>query len=298
VSGISGASTDNGRGPGRPVAQETLDLMDGLYEIAASMSPITVRGAFYQATTRGLVAKTEPGYRKVQRVLVKMREQGRIPWHWVTDHTRVRRGVQTYDGLEDALGDIARVYRRDLWTDSDVRVEVWLEKDALAGVVQPVTTRWAVDLMVTRGYPSLSYLHAAAGFAGEDQLIIYYLGDYDPSGRDIPRVIDDRLYEFGCDFTLHLLAVTVEQIEEWQLPTRPTKRSDTRARYFGDVSVELDAVPPPMLRELVDDAISQHIDLRELKVLQTYEREERELLHRIASGDWRDSDGNKGRPAG
>jgi hypothetical protein len=263
--------------------------MDGLEAIVGAMRPMSVRGAFYQASTQGLVPKTEAGYRKVQRVLVKMREEWRIPWGWITDGTRTRYGVRTFDGLDQALGDIAAVYRRDLWANSDEIVEVWLEKDALKGVISPITGRWTVDLMVCRGYPSLSYLHEAAEYANRlgKPLVIYYLGDYDPSGRDIPRVIEDRLYEFGVDFTLELLAVTPAQIEAWQLPTRPTKRTETRAKYFGPLSVELDAIPAPTLRDLVDEAIRRHVDEHELRVLEGYEREERELLHNLVN-HWQD----------
>jgi hypothetical protein len=263
--------------------------MDGLDEIVAAMYPMSVRGAFYQASTRGLVAKSEGGYRKVQRALVKMRDAGRIPWGWITDGTRTRYGVRVFDDLDDALGDVAGVYRRDLWRDSPEIVEVWLEKDALKGVVQPVIDRWRVDLMVCRGYPSLSYLHDAAEFANEaaKPLVIYYLGDYDPSGQDIPRFIYYRLGEFGVDFTLEMLAVTPGQIEAWQLPSRPTKRTDTRSRGFAARSVELDAVPPPQLRDLVDAAITAHVDHQKLDVLLTYEKEERELLRRLTNR-WQD----------
>jgi hypothetical protein len=294
MSGISGASADNGRGPGRPVSAETIALMDGLASIVAAMRPMTVRGAFYQASTRGLVAKTEPGYRRVQRALVTMREQGRIPWGWITDSTRHRRHIATWDGLDDALGDVARFYRRDLWHGRVGRVEVWIEKDALAGVIEPVTDRWTVDLMVCRGYPSLSFLYEAAECAEDAPLVIYYLGDYDPSGQDIPRVIEDRLRGFGVDLEFNLLAVTPQQIREWNLPTRPTKRTDTRSRGFGPVSVELDAIPAPTLRDLVEDAIRTHVDEHELQVLLTAEAEERRLLGKIARKDWDVEDEDEG----
>lgn len=263
--------------------------MDGLEAIVRSMAPMSVRGAFYQASTQGLIPKTEAGYRKVQRALVKLRENYRVQWGWITDGTRTRYGVQTYDGLDDALGDIAAVYRRDLWRNNDEIIEVWLEKDALRGVISPVTMRWTVDLMVCRGYPSLSYLHDAAQYANGigKPLVIYYLGDFDPSGWDIPRMIEERLLEFGCNFQLKRLAVLPEQVEVWQLPTRPTTSTDTRAKHFGSASVELDAVPPPTLRQLVDDAISEHVDQHKLTVLKGYEEEERGLLDKLVN-HWRD----------
>jgi hypothetical protein len=288
--GITSASTTNGRcGPGRPVTADTIALMDGLETIVAAMAPMSVRGAFYQASTRGLVPKTEAGYRKVQRLLVKMREAGRIPWGQITDGTRTRYRVQTFGGLDEALGDVASVYRRDLWRDAEEIVEVWLEKDALKGVISPVTKQWRVDLMVCRGYPSLSYLHEAAEYANAvgKPLTIYYLGDYDPSGQDIPRMIEERLEEFGVDFTLELLAVTTEQIANWDLPSRPTNPTDTRSKGFAVQSVELDAIEPPALRALVHHAIAPHVDQHTLNVLKQYEADERQLLWKLVN-HWQD----------
>ena len=278
---ISGASP---RKSGRPLSPQTVALMNGLRTVLAEQNPSTVRGAFYAAEVLGLVDKSEAGYKKVQRLLMRMRDDGLIPWRWIADGTRYRRGPDTFNGVDEALRNCAALYRRDLWAGSPEIVEVWLEKDALSGVVQPVTDEYAVDLMVTRGYPSASYLYSAAEYAADRPLRILYLGDCDPSGRDIPRSISDRLEQFGCEHTLDLVAVTDEQIEEWQLPTRPTKRTDTRSQGFAGRSVELDAIPAPTLRQLVEDAILRHADLHQLDVLRTFEREERQGLLALAEG--------------
>src|SRR3954454_4102214 len=89
---------------------------EALIEIAEEMQPCTVRQAFYQATVRGLVEKTEAGYAKVQRLLADLRRAGDLPWHWTADNTRWHRKPQTWDSLEDALENTARTYRRSLWT--------------------------------------------------------------------------------------------------------------------------------------------------------------------------------------
>jgi hypothetical protein len=279
---ISGGSPRKSRG--RPVAAETVALMDTLAAILAEQHPMSSRGAFYAATVAGAVEKTEAGYSKVQRLLVRMRERGQIPWAWISDGTRWRRGVTTYAGPDEALQDIARLYRKDLWRSADEIVEIWLEKEALAGVLMPVVSRWAVDLMVCRGYPSLSYLRSAAEDTIEaaKPLVIYYLGDHDPSGKDIPRTIARRLDDWHVDFELVQLAVSARQIDEWGLPTRPTKKTDTRAAKFNGDSVELDAIPAARLRALVDDAIRGHIDEHQVRVLEAVEAEERELLFRLA----------------
>src|SRR5262249_42977984 len=150
------------------------------------------------------------------------------------------------------------------WTDADCYVEIWLEKDALAGVVYPITNVYDVPLMVARGYASLSFLHSAAEYIGmlDVPAYIYHLGDYDPSGFNAGEKIEESLRELAPSADIvfeRRIAVTPEQISDWNLPSRPTKASDSRAKNFGSVSVELDAIEPQRLRDLVQDAIAQHV---------------------------------------
>src|SRR5262249_48885635 len=125
---------------------------------------------------------------------------------------------------------------RSLWDNQDAYVEVWLEKDALAGGLYEVTEQWDVPLMVTRGYPSISYLHSAAESieAEAKPAYLYYFGDHDPSGVDITRAVEPGIREFApdVDITFTRVAVTQDQILELHLPTRPTKASDTRSKGF------------------------------------------------------------------
>lgn len=237
---------------------------DALFAIVADAAPCTVRQAFYLAMVRGVVAKTEAGYDKVGRLLKSMRLDGELPWSWIDDNTRWQRKPTTYGGLDDAAVAWAAGYRRTLIPALGL-IEIWLEKDALAGVVYPVTAEWDVPLMVSRGYSSLSFLHDAAEAwqSGDDPVFVYYLGDHDPSGRDIDRNIESRLREFapGIDLDFRRIAVTERQIAEWNLPGRPTKKSDSReAKWGGGDSVELDAIPPDTLRTLVRAAIEAHVD--------------------------------------
>jgi hypothetical protein len=137
-----------------------------LIDIVEAMKPMTVRQVFYQATVRDLVEKSEAGYAKVQPDLVRLRRDGELPYEWLADNTRWQRKPRSFDTIEQALADTARFYRKALWTDAGVYVEVWLEKDALAGVVMPITAMYDVPLMVARGYASLSFLHSAAEYIG------------------------------------------------------------------------------------------------------------------------------------
>lgn len=256
-------------------------------ELLAEEQPMTVRQVFYRMVGTGLIGKTETEYKAtVNRLLTKMRLSGQIPFGWIADNTRWVRKQRSYSSVEQALRETAQLYRRALWRDQASRVEVWLEKDALAGVVYEETDEYDVPLYVTRGYASLSYLHEAAEAiaAADKPTHIYYLGDYDPSGLDIPRKVEARLREFAPDADIHFtsIAVTPEQIEKWHLPTRPTKRADTRSKLFVGESVEVDAIPPSQLRGLVNTAIIGHIDQRALDVVLVAEQSERETLQRLA----------------
>ena len=258
-----------------------------LLEIVAAQHPMSVRQVYYQATVQGLVEKTEAGYTKVQTDLVHMRRVGVLPYGWLADSTRWQRRPNTYSSIEAALEDTARFYRKRLWDRADCYVEVWLEKDALAGVVYPVTDLYDVPLMVARGYASLSFLHSAAKEIADLDVpaYIYHLGDFDPSGVNAGEKIEQTLRELAPDADIYFerLAVTEDQIHDWNLPTRPTKKTDTRSRNFGDISVELDAIPPDKLRELVEEAINRHLPQHQLRILRVAEESEREQLQLLVN---------------
>src|SRR5262249_3089988 len=151
-------------------------------------------------------------------------------------------------------------YRRDLWDNQDHYVEVWTEKDALAGVLLEETRKWDVPLMVSRGFASASYLYEAAETikAVGKPTYLYYFGDHDPSGLYIDRAIERGLREHAPEADIHFERVAVKpwQIELWNLPTRPTKtKGNPHSKGFEGASVEVDAIPPTDLRELVADCI-------------------------------------------
>ena len=164
-----------------------------LIEIVAMSAPCTVRQTFYQATVRGILEKSETSYGKVQRQLVDLRREGRIPFTSIADNTRWQRKPITYHSLTEAVERTAATYRRAVWSDLDLYAEVWLEKDALAGVLMPVTSRYDIPLMVSRGYASLSYLYEAASYmrALAKPVVILHFGDHDPSGRDAADKIEE-----------------------------------------------------------------------------------------------------------
>jgi hypothetical protein len=258
-------------------------LKSDIYATLEEQNPATCRGLFYALVSKGVIDKTEVEYKStVIRLTGKMRREGTLPYGWLADNTRWMRKNPSWGSLEEAIEDTARYYRRDLWRSSDAYVEVWLEKDALAGVIIDETNRWDVPLMVTRGYASLSFLYSAAETisAVDKPTHIYYLGEHDPSGVDIPKKVESELRRMAAEveITFTRLGVNPEQIEELSLPTRPTKKTDTRAKNFTGESVEVDAIPAPMLRDMVQDAILTHVDHLHLRHLRVVEAEERKML--------------------
>ena len=213
----------------RAIRAEREARMKSLIEIAQTAQPATVRQVFYRATVRGIVEKTESGYAKVQSDLVEPRRSGRLPYAWIADNTRWQRKPSTYDGIGQALEDTARLYRKSLWVDANAYVEIWLEKDALSGVVYPLTSLYDVPLMVARGCASLSLLHDAAEYIGRLAVpaYIYHFGDHDPSGLNAGEKIETTLRELApqAGIIFERVAVTPEQIAILGLPTRPTKQS-------------------------------------------------------------------------
>jgi hypothetical protein len=264
-------------------------ICDRLYRILEANKPATVRQVFYRAVAEYLIAKTEADYKNVVcRLLLKMRLEGRVPFGWVADNTRWMRKPRTWSGLEDFQEYAATTYRRSLWDDQDAYVEVWTEKDALAGVLLEETRKWDTPLMVSRGFSSVTYLYEAAdNIKAEDKpTFIYYFGDHDPSGLLIDKAIEKRLRQFApdADITFERVAVTPEQIEEWQLPTRPTKtKGNPHSRGFEGGSVEVDAIEPALLRQLVRECIEQHIDKDRLDATAEVEEAERKTLRTLLS---------------
>jgi len=269
----------------RATKTEVADRRERLLDIIDDGKPMTVRQVFYQATVRGLVEKAESGYAKVQVDLTKMRRDGSLPYDWLADNTRWQRKPRTFNGVEEALKATAAFYRKNLWADADCYVEIWLEKDALSGVIYPVTSMYDVPLMVARGYASLSFLYSAAEAINTLSIpaYIYHLGDFDPSGVNAGEKIEQTLRELAPDAEIcfHRIAVTEQQIALWNLPTRPTKKGDTRAKGFGDISVELDAIDPNMLRALVQAVIEQHLPPEQFEVLKAAEESERKIISRL-----------------
>jgi hypothetical protein len=256
--------------------------------LAGEDGQITIRHLFYRLVGLNVIEKTEAAYKGLCGHLSKWRRSEEIPWAAFADNTRWHIRHETFDGVEDALRNTAETYRRNLWGTQPFFVEVWVEKDAIAGIVANTANSFGVPVFVARGFASLSSLYSAAQTFREaveagKKVIIYHFGDYDPSGvaagESMLRAFRD---DFGVELQFTRAAVTKEQIRKLKLPTRPVKQSDTRAaKWTGGECVELDSMPPQAIRALVEACITRHIDARQWAILKQTEAGEREQLKQI-----------------
>lgn len=219
---------------------------------------ITIRHLYYRLVGVGYIKKTEKDYKLLCRHLANWRRQRHVPWDAFVDNLRWHMGRPTYDSVQTALLSAVGTYRRNAWGNSDVYVEIWCEKDAIAGILSEVGDPFGVKVFPCRGFASLSSLYvAAANFEAQQKhgkkCKVYFFGDHDPSGLYIDRKAQETLRDdFGVDVVFERVAVLPEQIKQFQLPTRPTKKTDSRAAGFEGESVEIDAMPMAELRRLAE----------------------------------------------
>ena len=264
---------------GRPPSYEKL-VAAALEVFNQYDTAITLRQLYYRLVARLLIPNTINSYKRLSRIMVKAREQEDVPVNCLEDRSRriLGRGDVGYDSAEDylkqklsSLQDSWKGFTMPMWEEQPVYVLISLEKDALSRLVSRVANQYSVRTFPTRGYPSFSYVQIMANYmqtrlAGKPTVLLYF-GDFDPSGVDIERDLEDRLSRYGAkDFKVKRIALTAEQIRHYDLPPMPVKRSDARAESFmathGDRSVELDALDPNLLQDVVKNSILENIDVR------------------------------------
>lgn len=249
------------------------------------------QGVGYKLFTAGLIpsmARNE--MQRVYRLLKEAREQGDIPWEWIVDETRSLERTSTWDNPEQYARCVARSYRRDFWNQQPIRTEVWSEKGTVRGVLQPVLDEYAVGFRVMHGFTSATTVYDAAQDDDGRDLIVLYVGDYDPSGmfmseHDLPSRVSK--YD-GDHITIDRVALTPDQVRA--LPSFPAsdKKKDTRYKWFrsnyGDRCWELDAMDPNDLRDCVQAAIEELIEPIAWERCEVVNKAEQESLKTILQG--------------
>ena len=270
---------------------KTRNIIETAATILAEHWPMTVRQVYYQLVSRQVIKNTRSQYQAVSNALVLARREGWIPWGHIEDRLRVPRVVSMWADLADFAKVAEKAYRRDVWATqpSDGYVEVWVEKDALSGIFQDVLRPYGATLNVGRGYDGwTSIKNAADRFSRWAGVTVLYFGDFDPSGEDMVRSLRERLGELVTCPEIVKCALTAGDIARYDLPPDFAKRSDTRTKKFiaehGDVSVELDALPPDVLRERLRSEVEARMDLTALARVKAREEADRARLVKALRG--------------
>jgi hypothetical protein len=249
----------------------TLTLVKTCNEIIAEYQAqgftLTLRQLYYQLVSRDIIANRQREYKRLGSIVNDARLAGLIDWLAIEDRTRNLQKLSHWDSPEELVRACADQYHVDMWEGQEFRPEVWIEKDALVGVIEGVCDEFDVPYFSCRGYTSQSEMWVAGrrlrGYAGQTP-IIFHFGDHDPSGRDMTRDITDRLELFMGGLEVKRLALNMDQVEEYEPPPNPAKTTDSRygayIAEFGEESWELDALEPAVIATLIRNAITGLID--------------------------------------
>ena len=285
-----------------------------LEEYAAMGYDMTLRQTYYQFVARGWIANKQSEYKRLGGILNDARLAGLIDWRYMVDRTRNLAANSHWGEPSSIIDSAAASYANDLWADQDYYVEGWVEKEALAGVIERACSALDVPWFSCRGYVSQTEMWGAAQRylrALEDgkRVVILHMGDHDPSGIDMTRDVQERIAHFLCvdhfgyepydgpeavdyvglDFQVKRLALNMDQVEELNPPENPTKLSDSRSSgyvaKFGYSSWELDALPPDMLGRLIEEEVFVLRDDERWEAAVAKQEHDRELLT-TASERW------------
>lgn len=261
----------------------TIQLANEILEdYAAQGYDLTLRQLYYQFVSRGLIANKDAEYKKLGSVINDARLAGEIDWEHITDRTRNLRSLAHWGSPRSIVESCAEQFRYDKWANQANYVEVWVEKDALVGILDVACTPMDVPYFSCRGYTSQSEMWAAAmrllkHIRAGKAVTVIHLGDHDPSGIDMSRDITSRIelfvrHHLGEDngaalghhddsgFTLNRIALNMSQVKQYNPPPNPAKVTDSRAsKYidrFGNESWELDALEPRVLTALIQDTVA------------------------------------------
>lgn len=245
-------------------------------EYAGQGFSLTLRQLYYQFVARDLIANRQTEYKRLGSIVSDARMAGMIDWNAIVDRTRSLRALSHWDDAPEMVRSAAAQFRVDKWEEQPRYVEVWIEKDALVGVIEGTCVALDVPYFSCRGYTSQSELWGASQRIGRriadgKKATIIHLGDHDPSGIDMTRDIEDRMINFldydgvsTFDFEIDRIALNYDQVEVYGPPPNPAKVTDSRAAGYialhGRESWELDALEPTVLSDLIDGAIRDRLD--------------------------------------
>ncbi len=250
---------------------------------------LTLRQLYYQLVSKDIIPNQTEEYSKLSTTMVVARMGGLTDWEAIEDRVRIPYLEYAVNSVNQALDDTLNQYKRNRQEGQDLYVEIWTEKDAVSNILKRITDSFHIRLMVNRGYSSCSAMYRSAKrflHCGIRKGMILYVGDHDPSGLDMLRDIEDRMYEFYVEeLEIIPVALTMEQIKEFDPPPNPAKISDPRAKWYiskhGNSSWELDALNPKALHDIVSKAVRENINMEQYSHMIIEETEDKKQLKEL-----------------
>jgi len=270
--------------------KQSLELLEQVQKIMGSYDfALTLRQIYYQLVAKQIIPNEQRYYKKLSRICVAGRDEGILPEEGFADRLREVDKLSSWVDLNEFMETVRRSYHKDKWQNQDRYLEIWTEKDALRGVLSQVTYQYDVSLMVARGQLSRTAIYEASKrykIKSDKECYLYYCGDFDPSGLSIYESIKERLSDFGVFINYERIALTQKQIEKYQLPSDPGKKTDPNynkfvSLYGSDMVVELDSLPPDVLRDIIKDCITKNINNGLLAQVQEEEEAEKVSLNKF-----------------
>lgn len=279
-------------------SMQLITICDEIIERYQAMNlRLTLRMLYYQLVTTNAITNEERSYKNLSSLISDARLAGLLDWEAIEDRIRPPRTQNEWSGLRSLVDSALYGYRLPRWDRQPNYVELWVEKDALAGVLQPLARTHHVTMMVNRGYSSQSAMYDSgkrfqAAYADGKACTLLYLGDHDPSGEDMVRDIQDRLDRFGAslgaDVQVTKIALTMAQVRQYNPPPNPAKVTDPRASgyitKYGNQSWEVDALRPEVLAQLINDAIENLKDEEAWNQVIEEENEDKQKLREAVAG--------------
>ena len=261
-------------------------VLDAARRIVESYdTPVTLRQLHYRLVAAQLIPNVVAAYKRLSALTAAARRDGTFPD--LIDRTRQIHEYEWWVSPQAALDDAARYYRRDRTEGQHVSVYLGVEKAGIVNQLQLWFGDLGVPILALGGYDSQSHVDVVVRHAQEQgrPAVLLYAGDHDPSGHDILR---DFIERTDCWKHTRRVALTPEQVDEHQLPEAMGKTTDSRAKGFVErfgrlVQVELDALPPDVLRVLFSDAVAEFWDTSTYEAVVARETTERAALREMAN---------------
>lgn len=276
---------------------ESLSLIEKINKVITDYEAqgysLTLRQVYYQMVARDIIPNNERSYKNLGSLINDARLAGLIDWNAIEDRTRNLRGRSHWQKPNEVIESAAYSYHLDFWKGQENYVEVWVEKDALVGIVGKICEKLDVNYFSCRGYVSQSEMWTAARRLSKRKeqgkhIILLHLGDHDPSGIDMSRDIKERNALFGnLEMEFHRLALNMDQVDKYGPPPNPTKISDSRSNgyieSYGYECWELDALEPKVITKLIEENVIKYRDDEKYQRIKLQESAEKELLFETAN---------------